>query len=344
MPMIDGKLYLTILLMFVVIFPASSAQRALLIGVGNYPANSGWHRISSENDIALLKQVMGKNYIVSTLENQNATKSGIVNAFNKLIKESFPGDTVFIHFSCHGQQVLSNKKDEPDHLDEAIVPYDAYAKESQSYHGENHLLDDDLGQMVTTLREKIGSSGLVIITVDACYSDSMNKGVTITDKTIYRGGAGIFGTESIADDSLAILQENRTKIDSIGVMDIPGASDVIFISACKSFQKNMEIVEDGKGYGSLSFAIYEAFRKGNSPKADIFEWVNSILSVMGNRAYTQDPQIRSTIPCLPPSSDPEGECGEEDGGNDSKGLATLSLVALFVISLILGLIIWKKRK
>ena len=32
-----------------------STRKALLVGVGNYPAGSGWHRLSSALDIEMLK-------------------------------------------------------------------------------------------------------------------------------------------------------------------------------------------------------------------------------------------------------------------------------------------------
>lgn len=338
------KLSITLILLLFVVLSVSSKQRAILIGIGEYPVNSGWHKISSENDVALLKQVMGKDYIITSLENQSATKSGIIRTLDKLISESQPNDTVFIHFSCHGQQVLTDKKDEPDHLDEALIPYDAQAKENPSYHGEKHLLDDEFGELITKLRKKIGPSGLVIITLDACYSDSMDKGNTHTNKTIYRGGAGIFGKESITNDSLAILEKSRANIDTIGVIKIAGASDIVIISACKSYQKNMEIVEGGKGYGSLSFAIYEAFCKGTSPKTDISGWVSSICAVMKERAYIQDPQIRSTIEGLLSKRDGDEELPPNE--SDSNTIATIPFMSLIIIclSLIVILVIWKKRK
>lgn len=55
-------IFLMLLLSCIRIYPLN---RALLIGIGNYPKESGWVPISSENDISLLNNTLKNQFNVS---------------------------------------------------------------------------------------------------------------------------------------------------------------------------------------------------------------------------------------------------------------------------------------
>ena len=61
--------HLLIVIMVVVSALVSrGTDRALLVGVGNYPAGSGWERLCSVNDVELLKPVLQqRGFLVTTL-------------------------------------------------------------------------------------------------------------------------------------------------------------------------------------------------------------------------------------------------------------------------------------
>ena len=75
-------LYLLILCLLI---PAESLayKRALLIGVSNYPKESGWCKLASCNDIALLKETLSEINDITCLVDENATKKGIDSALKK---------------------------------------------------------------------------------------------------------------------------------------------------------------------------------------------------------------------------------------------------------------------
>ncbi|MDH4362411.1 MAG: caspase family protein, partial [Nitrospirota bacterium] len=107
---------------------APSVRRALLIGIGKYqvlPRLPG-----SKNDIDLVHQVLVSQYGFSEqnihmVQDEAATREGMLAAFNQIIKEAGPNDVVYIHYSGHGSQVQDLNGDEPDdQLDETIVPAD----------------------------------------------------------------------------------------------------------------------------------------------------------------------------------------------------------------------------
>ena len=113
-----------------------SEKKALLVGVGHYPKDSGWQEISSANDIGLLKEMLC-SYDLQVLLDKEATHENIKESIISLCNKTHKGDTILIHFSCHGQQMLpQNDKEEIDNLDEALVPYDAYSTHTQIYDEE----------------------------------------------------------------------------------------------------------------------------------------------------------------------------------------------------------------
>ena len=56
------------------------------------------------------------------LKNEKATKENINLSLQKLYEDVKTGDYLFLHFSCHGQQMMDLNGDEEDGLDEALVP------------------------------------------------------------------------------------------------------------------------------------------------------------------------------------------------------------------------------
>ena len=90
-----------------------SNRHALLVGVGNYPENSGWRNLSSVNDLTLIENtLMDQGFSssnISTLTDRTASKSAILKAIQtQLTARVQPGDLAVFHFSGHGQQVCDD--------------------------------------------------------------------------------------------------------------------------------------------------------------------------------------------------------------------------------------------
>lgn len=236
---------------------AAARNRALLIGIGEYPESSGWEKISAANDMKLLSSTL-KGYDITILQDEKATYSGIKNAFAQFTAKCTPGDTVIVHFSCHGQQMVQEKEniqEEQDRLDEALVPFDAQRKLSSSYKGENHLRDDEFGLMIDRLRERVSNKGLVIVLLDACHSDTAFRSAEDEEKhIIIRGARDIFG----ADDE-GQYDPLKYKKPLVMIQKSDQLSDVLYISACKAYQVNRETIQNGIGYGSLTYSFCQMY-------------------------------------------------------------------------------------
>lgn len=320
--------------------------RVLSIGISEYPESSGWKKLNAHNDVLLIKAIFPS---AISLEDNQATLYGIKDLLSNLSNTAAKGDTIIIHFSGHGQQILtSTSNDEIDGVDEAIIPYNAGKRKTTSYRGENHLTDNSFGIAIDRFRRTVGPKGLVIAVIDACHSDSMDK-TADDDKEIYRGTDEIFGAENLRDEKIDSLREVYHNQDSSALVTLPDMSNVIYISACRSDQRNYEVVEDGKGYGSLTYYFSEAYRRVGL--SDMMEFLTTIYSGMQNdktlQFHGQVPSIRNTIGWEAPVKiiplDPQPQSPPTTPEGNRITLWIWSLIVLIPLIIVISLWITKKR-
>ncbi len=234
-------------------FQFSHAKKhALIIAVGDYPSKTGWGAISSLNDVALIKQsLLNQNFLESdiiVLTNENATKQGITAALMALQSKLQPGDIVVVHYSGHGQQIFDDNGEEPDDLDEALVPYDAFVKYTHNYKGENHLRDDELANVIANFRNKLGKNGQLLFILDSCHSGSATRGA----KT--RGGKSAFVPDGWETNKKQV-KKGSEMFEGVKLSD--DAASFVMISGASADELNYEY----DGYGSLSFAFSKAMNE-----------------------------------------------------------------------------------
>ncbi len=238
------KLHKTILFVLLLLCGLAKAQNklALVIGIGDYPEESGWCKIHGDNDIAIVTEMLEENGFeqVQILSNKAATKHGIMDALDNLAKKANRNDVIYIHFSGHGQQITDLDGDEPDGYDEAWIPYDACKDYSVKYKGQNHIVDDELFDFLNQLRAKVGEKGKIIVVSDACHSGSGSRGDE--DEDVVRGVQEKF--EMPAERNVGSVKRESTAW--------------LFVSACKAYQNNFEY-RDGQGnyHGMLSYLLWE---------------------------------------------------------------------------------------
>ena len=234
------------LLLFGPILLAAQQRHALLIGIGEYPEDSGWQTIHGDNDVPLVKGFLARQGFpegnIIEMTNEAATKEGILSAMNILMRTIQRGDVVYIQFSGHGQQVTDLNGDEDDGYDEAWIPYDA-KKEYKAcvYEGENHLIDDELYDFFIRMRAILGNRGRLVVVTDACHSGSVTRGIVDEDDEIpIRGG----DTPFVVPSTMVSPFKQETTVRWIS------------ISACKDNQSNREYRnKDGLYCGRLSYVI-----------------------------------------------------------------------------------------
>jgi len=261
----------------------AQTKRALIIGIGAYPPESGWSIIHGDNDVpiiadALSRKGFNQDHIVKLVNNQ-ATKKNILEQFKLLTHKAQINDIVYIHFSTHGQQVVDTDGDEEDGLDEAIIPYDARKTfEKGVYEGKNHLIDDELNILLSAVRKKIGKSGTLLVVIDACHSGDATRGNSNDYDTI-----AVRGTSDVFQIGLK-AKYNPKLIKTI---------DWVVISATQSYQNNYEYEVNGTYYGSLSYAIHLALPEltNKDDYNGMFKAIQKSREDMNVSRYPQRPMI-----------------------------------------------------
>lgn len=289
------KSFLLVLFASVSAFAYAGEKRALIIAVGNYPVNSNWHNLSSANDARLMRILLqqqgfqDKNII--TLTDEKATKTNILNALENLIAQSGKSDVVVFHFSGHGQQITDLNVDELDGYDEALIPFDALKTSSETYKGNNHLLDDELNGYLNRLRKKIGSDGDVIFFLDACHSGTATRG--LDDNAIYRGTPDKFDLKPPAKNSAEKIQafDEQTNLQKRGEEEL---SPYAIFSASGQQELNLEIRDqNNNGYGSLTFALGKVLANHveKMTYSGLFDLLRNEMWAQFGGKHQQNPQL-----------------------------------------------------
>lgn len=288
-----------LLLLFLVFVQYTNAQtkRALIIAIGNYPEpqKNRWRPINALNDVPLIQQALLRQNFpagnISIVTDSMATKKGIEKALEKLIQGAGTGDIVVIHISSHGEQLEDdNINEEMDGLDECIVPYGAVFSTDKSVYNKlaaGYFRDDEFGEKITQLRNKLGKQGDVLVVIDACHSGSGTRG----EVTIARGNNSPMVSDNFekkkfpAKDATGVFKENtRTKLNA-------SAATYVVLSGAQAQELNYECYDDEKKpAGSLSYAFSKAVSslEGKITYRTLFA---RIQEVMREKAPKQKPVL-----------------------------------------------------
>lgn len=260
------------------LFLFAQNKYALLIGISNYPqyseSDASWTRIHGANDVRLISPLLQeRGFNVETLMDASATYKSIEKSIGKLIQSVQRGDVVYIHLSGHGQAVEDENGDEEDGWDEAFIPYDAErCYREKGYHGENHFLDDKLNEHLNTIRRRIGETGVVYVVIDACHAGSSYRGNEIEDSVFVRGADVGFSKSG---------KTYAPKIDKRGNIQVStenGMAPIYMMEACRSYEVNTEIKENGSFYGPLSY--YVSRQLLTTPLACDIKWIEEVRKSM----------------------------------------------------------------
>jgi len=254
-------------------------KHALVVAISNYPPSSGFRHIDADNDLKAIMKLLHQQMFTDTLvlANEKATKEGFIRAFKKLNSNVLPGDVVYIHFSTHGQMLANPAGDETENFHAALALYDAKSTSSKEYQGQNHLTDDEFGQLIEKLRINLGTTGDVFVTADACHAGSMSRG---TDTAVTRGGypplvlapqkKGCrymdYRSNMVPDPG---RKENRqdNKVGMFSKVDLnsdENKANYVIISACGKDEISCEYYYDHKYFGPLTWAFMNAVLNNNS--------------------------------------------------------------------------------
>lgn len=288
------------------IYMSAQTNRALIVAIANYPLNSGWESIHANNDKKYILEILSLKEFqpahIAILSDEQATKANISNALIKLYNDTEPGDAIFLHFSCHGQQMMDDNGDEEDGLDESLVLYDAkYKYIPQQYEGENHLRDDELGIWLDKLRRKAGEAGRVTVTLDACHSGTANrdgKEYLGNYKEYIRGTTAIFAPEGYVP-----LPGKHQEL-SLRLKKQKGLATIAVFSACLPEFTNYEYYDKQRSMyvGKLTYVFCRQIKEMKSPctiKAFFQKLLEDMLSLKHSNLRLQIPYMECSDETVP---------------------------------------------
>ncbi len=187
---------------------AIAANRALLVGINNYPyvgALSG-----PINDVQIIRQFALDTLHYSpdeikVLIDSQATRNGILKAIEHwLIEDTQPGDRILFYYSGHGYQMPDTNGDERDRLDETLVSYDTRPGKNGSFY--NMISDDELRERFDRL-----SNRYTTIIIDSCHSGTATRGLLQPKNTRAYKMPNVHPARSVGDFSQSLAGHRHEK-------------------------------------------------------------------------------------------------------------------------------------
>jgi hypothetical protein len=245
--------------------PAIQPEQAITSSSANRAASSrGWTSLrGTVNDVMAMKNVLitrfgFKDENITVLLDEEASRDNILAALQTvLIDETNPGDDVFFLYAGHGSQVYNSLSNEPNRLDETIVPADANR-------GAADIRDKELRVI---FNDAIDAGARLTLIFDSCHSGS-----------IARGMPGEVFERKIAPVMVDIQDGSLN--------DIPAPEDrgALVISSAQDFQTAGERKNnDGEFHGIFSDALVRTLMSVtvDEPVEYIFSRVKAIMQSDG---------------------------------------------------------------
>lgn len=268
--------------------PALAADRALIIGIGNYSSPDA--RLPGiDKDVAQASDIANRlgfaNPVV--LVDQQATRRGILTALKAaLIENAGASDRVFIYFSGHGAPVFDLNGDETDSQDEALLAADfqILADGQGGTQLRGAVIDDEIGDLIAK-----SPSRNIMLVIDACHSGTVDRSIRL--------GRPLLGESQAVAKYFPVAKD--AKLDRSFVVSENGsgndASDrYVALNAAGDHEQAIATPNGSAFTVGLAQAIKEKSASGTVTPAEMVsiasDYVHSRLS--GNQRFT--PQIQGS--------------------------------------------------
>jgi hypothetical protein len=233
------------------------AKRALLIGVNGYEHVNPLS--GCLNDVELLGGVLTERYgfdasEVTRVIDPDNRRADILAAFDTVVADTQSGDGVLIYYSGHGSQVRDRDGEEPDDMDETIVPRDS----GRGAEPNRDITDDEIHSVVQALTAK-GAD--VTFIFDSCHSGSATRGLF---RKKPEGAAVRWVTpDARSPEEPAHLQPGTKKAEGEAIDSgwVPSGTHV-FVSGCRAEELSNEYPIDGRQQGALTYHLCKQFTDG----------------------------------------------------------------------------------
>jgi hypothetical protein len=304
---------------------AKPNRRALLIGINNYPDPANVLE-GCVNDVFLMSSVLQESGFepeeIRVVLDERATTRGIMDRLHWLLDGIREGDERVLFYSGHGAQIPRyNTENEPEHVDECLVPYDFDWSPSHA------ILDSQFCELYSQL-----PYGCYFIAMfDCCHSGGITRdggprvrGITPPDDIRHRAlrwnpkeemwvprdfpvlnrsladkknGADYLGRNG-ATRRLGRAMMLRTKPDkeydrTRTELDHFGPYLPILLEACQEQEFSYEYRDGAMSYGAYTFCMAKVLREHRSRGVPLsFKKLNELVTQKLHRLkYNQTPDL-----------------------------------------------------
>jgi hypothetical protein len=271
---------------------SAPVRRALCIGIDEYPNLKPWEQLEGcVNDARLAADVLRTTFgfpaeQVRLLLNEEASREGILAAFDRLVDETGDGDVVVVHYSGHGSWAWDQDGDEEDGKDETLMPWDS----GRGEHPNLDILDDEVHVFLVALTRKTPHVAFIF---DSCHSGGITRDVTGSRARAVPGASKDDPLPPrVRPEAVARVRGSAgggTRSGPSGFMSGLGARYVL-IAGCRHQERSYEHrSEAGLAHGAMSFHFYGALTTitSGTTYADVFERVFAAVSGANDKQHPQ---------------------------------------------------------
>jgi hypothetical protein len=256
-------------------------KKAVLVGINKYAPDLNADLQGCVNDVENMRNLLVNQFgfeadNIRVLTDFRATKEGILERLNWLVKDPVAGDELFFHYSGHGSQIRDRNGDElNDSLDEILCPTDL--------DWNNPLTDDDLAELF----KKVPKGVYLTMFCDSCHSGTMTRGLNNPGNKTKERHTPRYLEPPFDIKSRSVDRKLPVKI--IGAKQDKSASqNHILISGCKDDQTSADANIGNKYQGAFTWAITKAIK--SNPNITFKEAHNQAVQTLKSE-FTQIPQL-----------------------------------------------------
>ncbi|MEC4811850.1 MAG: caspase family protein [Scytonema sp. PMC 1069.18] len=261
---------------------------ALLIGINKYKYPEIKPLFGCVNDVELMSKILQENFEfpsnqITVLQDEEATREGILVTMDTLVNSVGENDIVVIHYSGHGSQMTDREGDEKDGLDETIVPHDS----GRSPNPNRDITDDEIYLRLLRLSEKTPHITLVF---DCCHSGTISRDpFGVSERWVEPDLRPI---EELPP-SLVLAELGRGMRDSGPSGWLPLSKCYVLIAACRDEERAYEYIsrqsDSQISHGALTYFLGQGLRSAQpgTTYRDIFEWVSPQVSAVRSLQHPQ---------------------------------------------------------
>jgi hypothetical protein len=260
-------------------------KRAVCFGINNYPGTDA-DLSGCVNDVKDWSRVLQTHkFDVRTVLDSECTLRTMKEEIGFLVSGAVDDDVVVIQYSGHGSFVPDLDGDEPDGVDECLVPYDFH---------NGMLLDDDLNSLF-----KVKESGVHLLFIsDSCHSGTVSRFLPnlgqpqmVERKIRFLSPSHFLSPEALAGIGLVrrnFRQTLQTKL-------LQTRAPALLMSGCQDTEYSLDCYFGGRPNGAFTFHALQELRKLKVGKDTYADWFKAIRTVLPTSSYPQTPNMVGTV-------------------------------------------------